>query len=388
MSNIIKKLIFFFLYPVKRFITPKNSIIFSTNSPYRYGGGPKYLFEYLSKKNFDCYWWTKNEEIKNFLKNKKLNYFSPLNFINFLKLIFNTKLVIDSGDDHYDFCGLLKKDKRVIKLCVGHGSGPKIINFKKKNEVGKNFDYLSFTSEYSKKKIGIEQLKVDTKKIKIIGNPKNDIFFNKLKVNKIYKEKKISKFLFPQIKKNIKIIFYAPTWRSYKTGLPLKNLSKFNLKKFDIFLKKNNFYFIYNFHINSNFQYLKDLERIKFISTEIYSFYDTNKMMCESDIFCTDCSTLSTEAAILNKPQIIIFPDYNKYCKFHGFIEPFKSNIPGKFVNDLGNLKKYLIKYKSREKYLSEYNIKIKNYLNKYYDKKITNSLVLHKKLINNILSS
>ena len=165
-------------------------------------------------------------------------------------------------------------------------------------------------------------------------------------------------------------------------------MSKFNLKKFDIFLKKNNFYFIYNFHVNSNFKHLEDLERIKFISTEIYSFYDSNKMLCESDIFCTDCSTLSTEAAILNKPQIIIFPDYNKYCKFHGFIEPFKSSIPGKFVNDLGNLKKYLIKYKSREKYLTKYNIKIKNYLNKYYDKKIKNSLVLHKKLINNILSS
>ena len=121
MSNIIKKLIFFFLYPLKRFITPKNLIIFSTNSPNRYGGGPKYLFEYMSKNNFNCYWWTKNDEIKKYLKNKKLKYFSPLNFIIFFKIIFTAKLVIDSGDDHFDYCGLFKKDKRVIKICLGHG---------------------------------------------------------------------------------------------------------------------------------------------------------------------------------------------------------------------------------------------------------------------------
>ena len=111
-------------------------------------------------------------------------------------------------------------------------------------------------------------------------------------------------------------------------------------------------------------------------------------MICESDIFCTDCSTLSTEAAILKKPQIIIFPDYSKYCKLEGFVEPFKSNIPGKFVNNFHDLKKFLVKYKIRENYLSEYNIKLKIYLNKYYDRKITNSLVLHKKLIKKILYS
>ena len=71
MIKLSKLILFFFLYPFKKIITPKKIIIFSTNSPYRYGGGPKFLFEYLSKKNFDAYWWTKDKKIKDHLIKKK-----------------------------------------------------------------------------------------------------------------------------------------------------------------------------------------------------------------------------------------------------------------------------------------------------------------------------
>ena len=57
-------------------------------------------------------------------------------------------------------------------------------------------------------------------------------------------------------------------------------------------------------------------------------------MLCECDIFCTDCSTLSTEAAILKKPQIMIFPDYKKFQRSRGFIEPFKKIIPSNIIYD------------------------------------------------------
>ena len=132
MIKLSKLILFFFLYPFKKIIKPKKIVIFSTNSPYRYGGGPKFLFEYLSKKNFDTYWWTKSKKIKVHLLKKNLQFFSILKPFHFLKIIFLAKVVINSGDDHFDFCNLLKKDKRVKKICVGHGSGPKLINKKKK----------------------------------------------------------------------------------------------------------------------------------------------------------------------------------------------------------------------------------------------------------------
>ena len=70
MKNLFKLIIFTILSPLKKIISPKNIIVLSSNSPYRYGGGPKYLFEYLSKKGFNVYWWTEDKNIQKFLKKK------------------------------------------------------------------------------------------------------------------------------------------------------------------------------------------------------------------------------------------------------------------------------------------------------------------------------
>ena len=69
-----------------------------------------------------------DKNIQKFLKKKKLKYFSIFNTILFLKIIFLTKIVINSGNDHFDFCNLLRKDKRIKKICTGHGFGIKTVN--------------------------------------------------------------------------------------------------------------------------------------------------------------------------------------------------------------------------------------------------------------------
>ena len=382
MVKLFKLILFFFLYPLKRIITPKNLLIISSNSPNRYGGGPKYLFEYLSKNNFNCYWLTNNNEIKKHLKFKGFKFFSTNNIFEFFYFLLFSKVVINSGDDHFDFCDLIEKDKRVIKICVGHGMGPKIINKMKKHPLSYKFNYVSFTSKYTANKIAIDQFQIKKNNIKLIGNPKNDIFFNKKKIENLLKKKKIVKFFIPKISKNSKVVFYAPTWRRYKMNFPLSYLKNFNLEKFNFFLEKNNLFFLYNSHIQAGYEFKRSLSRIKFVSNENYPLFDTNELLCETDIFCTDCSTLSTEAALLKKPQIIIFPDYIRYNTKIGFVEPFKKIIPGKFVNSFENFTKIILLYKNRNKYLKEYNFMINKYLKNYYDKKINNSSFLHKKLI------
>ena len=387
MIELLKLILFFFLYPFKKIITPKNIIILSSNAPNRYGGGPKFLFEYLSKKKFQTYWWTSDRKIQDHLIKKKLRYFSISNPLKFLKVVFTAKIVINSGDDHYDFCNLLKNDSRVVKICVGHGMGPKLINKKKNHPLQINFDYLSYSSLYTSKNIAQAQFKIDKDKIKILGNPKNDLFFNKKKIKDIYQSKKISNFYIKNLIKKSKIIFYAPTWRPYKFNLPLLNLNKFDLKKFDYFLKKNNFYFFYNSHVQSSIYNKINTDRIKFISTKTYSLFDTNNMLCECDIFLTDCSTLSTEAAILKKPQILIFPDFKKYNNVHGFIEPFKDIIPGKVVYNFDDLLNLMYSYKNKKNYSKKFNEKVKKYLDHYYDTKIDNSAFRHKNFIKKLIN-
>lgn len=386
MKNLFKLIIFTILSPLKKIISPKNIIILSSNSPYRYGGGPKYLFEYLSKKGFNVYWWTEDKNIQKFLKKKKLKYFSIFNPILFLKIIFLTKIVINSGNDHFDFCNLLRKDKRIKKICTGHGFGIKTVNEIKTDSINRNFDHVSYPSEFTAKYIAQKEFRIDTNKINIFGNPKNDLFLNKFRVNNIYNNKKIVKFYIKKFDKKSKVIFYAPTWRPYKSALPLLSLKKFDLKKFDLFLRKNKFYFFYNFHISSNSKNILDTERIKFISNKSFPLLDTNEMLCECDIFCTDCSTLSTEAAILKKPQILIFPDYKKYDQLKGFVEPFDKIIPGNIIYDFNLFMKKLNLYKKEKTYIKKFNKKINKYLDHYYDIKINNSSARHEKLITRLL--
>lgn len=384
MKLIIKKIIFFFLYPLKLIIKPKKIIIFSSSTPNRYAGGPKVLFEYLSSKKLYCFWWTSNIEIKKYIKKKNFRSFSYSSFIIFFKVLFGAKIVIDSGDDHFDFCGLIAKDKRVIKINLGHGSGPKMVNHNNIYTLSKKFNFVSYPSNFSKKKIGIKEFKVPEKNINIFGNPKNDVFFEKIK-NK--RNRNIAeKILGKKIKNNEKTIFYAPTWRPYKYDLPILKIKNFNFKKFNLFLIKNNFYFFYNCHVQSFFLKKQDFSNIKFINQKKNPLFDPNDFIREIDIFCTDCSTLSTEASIANVPQIILFPDLKYYNNVKGFVEKFENIIPGKFIFSYQDFEKCLIKFSNKRAYLKRFKNKIDNYLLHYYDINIKNSKKLHYKFIENYL--
>ena len=212
-------------------------------------------------------------------------------------------------------------------------------------------------------------------------------FLIKKKINNIYQIKKITNFYVKNFSRGSKVIFYAPTWRPYKSNLPLIDLNKFDLNKFENFLRKNNLYFLYSNHIQSNNNNKINTERIKFISSKNYPIFDSNEMLCECDIFLTDCSTLSTEAAILKKPQILIFPDFKRYNSVKGFVEPFKDIIPGKVIYNFDDLLNLIYSYKYKKNYTNQFNKKIKKYLNHYYDTKINNSAIRHENFIKELIN-
>ena len=116
----------------------------------------------------------------------------------------------------------------------------------------------------------------------------------------------------------------------------------------------------YNKHILSNENDIINTDRIKFVSNKSLSIFDTNEMLCESDIFCTDCSTLSTEV-ILKKPQIVIFPDYKKFQRVRGFIESFEKIIPSDIVYDFNVFLKTINSYKNKQTYNKKFNKKLLN---------------------------
>jgi len=387
------------LRPLKILIPKKNVIIFSSYSPYKYGGGPKYLFEKMSRnKKFKVYWATESGQIKEYLRKKNLLYISKSNLFNLIKTTMFAKIIVSSGTAFFDYCYLIATDKKVIKISTMHGSGPKLaINkYSKTPDVIRavknlnKYTYVSFCSKYAETMIGRKQFGLNQSQTLLLGNPKNDQFFNRKKINFLYKKKKLIKKIFNIYNKKAKYIYYAPTHRPYKYPLPIKKLLGFNFKLFDKFLKKNNIYFIHSSHVlNDHHQTKYNFDNIKYISYDQFPLIDNNKLFFEIDIFITDCSTLSTEAAIISKPQIFVFPDYDKYLKQGGgFVENYKRIMPGPMVTNFKHLKKIILQYSpNNKKYLHLHKKKINHYLEKYYSKLIKNSNKLFENFFNRLVN-
>lgn len=391
--NFLKKFLNFCLTFFKNFFI-QDTIIISSNSSYRYGGGPRYLYEYLTKKKYQIYWWTESKQVKKFLNKKKFKFISVKNPINFLLRLLKCKIVINSGNGHFDFCNVLRDDKNVFKISTMHGSGPKLVNEKFNNSKVEakflkklqNFNLVSFCSEYSKRKVGIKQLKLNNNQVKVIGNPKNDIFFKEKKLSLVRKKKKYLKKILNKKKINEKIIYYAPTWRPYNLALPLLKLKNFKLQEFNNFLRMNNFLFVYSYHVQSNSKKIKNLSNFIELPFNQHHTIDNNIILIESDYLITDCGTLITEASLLKIPLLSIFPDFKKFSKKRGFVEDFLKVFPGSFVTGYNQLKKEILYFQNKTFFRRRYNFKRLKYLAKYYDLSLSNSCILYKRVIDQIL--
>ena len=372
MKEIIKRLIGYFLKPLKYIIKKDNYIIFSSINDNVYSGNVKYLYEYLSTKDFHVFWYTNNKKIKYYLNSKKgLKYITLLNPFKLIYCLFKTKYVFNDGDSYINLFKIIDNIKS-IKICLFHGQGTKT-TLEKNNDNNTveqqirrihSFDYVNFPSKYSVDKIAKELYRLPDSKIISLGYPRCDIFFKKINL------KKLSNDIFKSICEQSKIILYTPTWRPYDYDFPILNMPNFSIQKFDTWLQINNYYFAYTLHPNSSMvnSIPYDTERIKFINTSNLNLFDINEFMLEVDVLINDYSTTSTDFSILNKPQLFYMPDYNKYRNIKGFLSEFRTEMPGREIVNYDDLIDSLSYINSNKNgYLSDYHNKIMNILTKYY---------------------
>ena len=189
-------------------------------------------------------------------------------------------------------------------------------------------------------------------------------------------EKTIANQIVGQFNNNFKIILYTPTWRPYEYKFPLDDLINLDYSRFNDWLKDNNFYFFYTSHSGSFTKRIKkNFERIIYIDHEKYPMFDINEFMNEVDILLNDYTTTSTDFALLNRPQIFFMPDYDFYYQEKGFIEDYRSSIPGDEIftfDDFINLLSLIDK--DPERYLKKFELAIFKLLEKYYDPELKNS--------------
>ena len=142
--------------------------------------------------------------------------------------------------------------------------------------------------------------------------------------------------------------------------------------------KKLKFLLICTTHPNSKYNFSGNFENIKFINLLKFPLFDVNLILPKVDMLITDYSTISTDFAILKKPQLFLLNDFKSYFKEESLIEDFRKIMPGREVKTFQNLIKELSK--------KNYKLNNKIFLEKYYDTKNKNSSEKHFQFLNRII--
>lgn len=326
--------IILFPFGIISYCIPLNSKIwiFSTWNGQRYSDNSKYLYEYMCDNpqlKIRPIWLTKNIEIFNMLQARNKEVYMAYSLKGIYYSVISGAAIMSVSWIDFPFTAFIPKRKKLIQLW--HGTPMRIHDLKKMSfrirffktillaYLGREYDLVTTANI---KNVEIHSLKmrfnIPKEKIKITGQPRTDVFFNKKKYEKINLGKKEGK-----------IVLYLPTWRKYKHDLFDKKYF-FNLNKINAFFKKNNTYLIIKVHNNEFKKYKEKIKKHKSVSNiKIIFIDDIYPVMPTVDVLITDFSSVHFDFMILNKPMIYLIPDFNKYNKACGFHYDYFSITPG-----------------------------------------------------------
>ena len=370
-------------WPIRIVLHRPNVIILQTYSPFRYGGNPRYLFEYLSKNTqYSVYWVTESEDIRRYLSEQGYRYISSTRFWERFVIAWSAQVVIDSGTSYFNYLNLVPK--RAVKICTMHGSGPKLTMHRHRElrrtthfiKQAHRFDYYSFCTERAKTMLGRNQFLLHSEKMLLLGAPKCDQFYDEKLVTESRLQRRSLNTIVSDLDPEARVIYYIPTYRPYPCQLPLLHLDGFDERMFRMYLEKRNLYFMYSVHSMSAFtKHLESEGRIIYFGFEEHPLVDNNQLLMEADVIVGDYSQLATDVAIMRKPQIFVMPDYDTMDHEKGFAEDMRPLIPGPEATSYAELVGYMDEYLDRpESYRKGYDSRIDLLLNCYMDPTLTNS--------------
>lgn len=299
----------------KIFSIENNRISFIIDSKESFKGNLDYIKKEFEKRgNFEFHFFYKDKlSLSSFKKLSTSKYvflndnFFPLAFMNFKNETVVTQLWHAPGASK-KFGGSVAGEDEIEMLL----------------KISDNTDYL-ITSSKNIEDYYAEAFQIDRQKIKPLGLPRLDYYFENHDLNKIKLEfcKKYG------VDANKKIILYAPTFRDEKK---YNNIFNFlDLKKFNEVLGEE-YVLALRLHPKIKKFYPEDI-----VSDEKYvdcsDYPSEQELMMISDILITDYSSIMIEFAILDKPILFFVYDLDNYLATErGFYYDFKKTVPGKLV--------------------------------------------------------
>ena len=292
----------------------KNRVSFTIDSRESFKGNLNYIQkEFENRGNFEFYYFYKDKlSIDSFRKLASSKFiflndnFFPLAFMKF------------------------SPENVLVQLWHAPGASKKFggsVDIKSREILGKiseNTDYLIVTSDNIKEYYS-EAFQMPTNKIKSLGLPRMDYYFENRDVDKL-KENLLAKHNVPTDKK---IILYAPTFRDeekYNNVFNYLNLEEFNRVLGDEYV------LALRLHPKIKDFYKDDISAIgQYI--DVSSYESEQELILISDMLITDYSSIMIEYVALNKPVVFFTYDLDSYLSNErGFYYDFKETVPGPIV--------------------------------------------------------
>lgn len=308
-----------------------NLWVFGAWEGQKFSDNSKYLFEYMLKNipDIKCVWQTKNEKIYENLKSKGY----PVQMIGTSEsketqrkagVALYTNGLDDFGESPDVYGAKLIAlwhgvgMKKIYRMTVTYNNGfKKIIGTMKWdffNWVKR--DLTLVTSEYAKK-IFIEWFQLKrTDSILISGQPRNDIMKNVVQIEEVFFDSDDVDIIGDK-----RVILYMPTFR--------KNIEEFSMIISDFLdsvdllnlLEKQNAILLVKTHYLNTVQ-SKDNKFIKILNDKDVS--DPQKLLSFADYLITDYSSCAIDYALMKKPVLFYFPDWQSYNADNVMIEDTK----------------------------------------------------------------
>lgn len=354
-------------------LAKKPCIVFE--SAPKFSDNTKPVYDELVKRGFEkkykLFWYVDDDTFAE-EKNGKLEYWKRDDYSNLRNALRNLR--IDKGVrtiimcNHFVFPKPICKYETVFylthgtpfKYCADYYSIPEETN------------YCIASSSKSAELISTN-LNFDINKIKVLGQPRNDVFFEKQLNPHDYLKEDFER-----------VIIWYPTFRQHKYGL--KTGSKHGLpiiydnslaKELNEILKQNKTLIVVKPHFSQDLSYIKDLKlsNIKFIDDK---FYDDNgitsyQFINACDALLTDYSSVFADYLLSDKPIGMIWEDIEEYKKNPGLHPDFEKCAEGTTkIYNFKELVAFLFDVANGVDPLKTKREASKNFLNKYCDGKDT----------------
>lgn len=166
-----------------------------------------------------------------------------------------------------------------------------------------------------------ESFAIEQEKIKVWGQPRNDMLFKENAAKEILKK------IYPDLPEYRGIILYAPTFRDY-ASTELFPFEDYDKDKLEAFLEKEKLLICLRTHISEKETAEKYLSgRVVYLGNE--QMEDIMEILNIFDLLITDYSSIYIDYLILNRPMIFLPYDKEKYLQGRGMNFEYDKVTPG-----------------------------------------------------------